>query len=123
MLSLETIKDFKKLFYERNRFYPIKEHGYKKRYCWINFHSVFYRATLEIRAHSGTVSGDKINKWIMIHLAVRDYLENNTLDDISKMKVSKETFLKIFSKDLREYIKERWKVFPDVSEENFKEYK
>lgn len=123
ILKLKSIADFKTLYYEKESFYPEIHHGHKKRYCWVNFHSIFYRGTLEIRGHSGTISGEKINNWIMIHLMVRDYLEKNTIKNISKMDVSKKRFLGIFTKDLQDYIKERWKKFPETSEENFKEYK
>jgi len=38
------------------------------------------------------------------------------------MRASKKAFLNIFPEDLQKYIKKRWEVFPEVAEENFKEY-
>jgi hypothetical protein len=126
LIDITTLGDFKKMFYENfwffNRVKHQEEHGYHKRYCWMNFHSIFYRGTLEIRAHSGTISYEKIKNWIMIHLIIRDYLENHTLKEVMKRGMCKGSFLKIFPSYLQGYIKERWKAFPDTAEANFKEY-
>lgn len=122
VLDVKDLRGFKKLFYEKTGFYPTKIHGNKKRYCWINFHSIFYRGTLEVRAHSGTINAEKIKNWIQMHLVIRDYLNKNSLEDLIKMKTSKKKFLSLFPKDLQKYINKRWEVFPEVAEENFKEY-
>ena len=122
VIDVKDLRGFKKLFYEKTGFYPTKIHGNKKRHCWINFHSIFYRGTLEIRAHSGTINAEKIKNWIQMHLFIRDHLNKNSLEDLIKMKISKKKFLSLFPKDLQKYIKKRWEVFPEVAEENFKEY-
>lgn len=122
LLEIKDLKEFKKLFYEANKFFPINDHGNKKRYCWVNFHSIFYRGTLEIRGHSGTINSRKIKNWIMLHLIIRDLLEKKSIDEIVKMKVSKKEFLSLFPPHLKNYIQERWNVFPQIAEENFKEY-
>jgi hypothetical protein len=121
LINIKTLQKFKNIFYEK---FPRRQRDYHddKRYCWANFHSIFYRGTLEIRAHSGTISPEKIINWIMIHLAVREYLEKNSLETIVKNDLSKTAFLKIFKKEIRNYIKERWKQFPQTSEVNFREY-
>ncbi|MFA5396170.1 MAG: amidoligase family protein [Methanogenium sp.] len=122
VLKIKDLKEFKKLFYETNRFFPINDHGNKKRYCWVNFHSIFYRGTLEIRGHSGTINARKIKNWIMLHLIIRDLLERKSIDEIVKMKVSRKAFLNLFPSELKDYIQERWVVFPEIAEENFREY-
>lgn len=122
VLGVKDLRGFKSLFYETKSFYPTKTHGNKKRYSWVNFHSVFFRGTLEIRAHSGTINAEKIKNWIRMHLIIKKYLKGKSVEQIAKMKTSKERFLKLFPEDLQEYIKSRWEVFPTVAEENFREY-
>ena len=122
VLKVKDLGGFKKLFYEQRGFYPTKSYGHKKRYCWINFHSIFYRGTLEIRAHSGTINAEKIKNWIQMHLIIREYLDKKPIEELTKMRASKKRFLSLYPKELQKYIKKRWKVFPEVAEENFKEY-
>ena len=122
VLEVKDLNAFKRLFYEQKGFYPTKTHGHKKRRCWINFHSIFYRGTLEIRAHSGTINAEKIKNWIQMHLIIRKYLDKTPIEKLTKMKTSKDKFLSLFPKDLQKYIKKRWEVFPEVAEENFREY-
>ena len=57
-----------------------------------------------------------------MHLIIRKYLESKSVEQIAKMRTSKERFLKLYPEDLQEYIKSRWEVFPEVAEENFREY-
>ena len=114
MLITKNCMDFKRIFYETTD--PSKYTSTKsndKRYCWANFHSIFYRGTLEIRAHSGTVNSEKINKWLLIHLRVLDYLKDSSISKISRLKADKKTFLKLFNDDLSEYIQKRWNTFSD----------
>jgi len=77
VLEVKDLRGFKKLFYEKAGFYPRFNYDYKKRRCWINFHSIFYRGTLEVRAHSGTINAKKIKNWIQMHLVIREYLDKN----------------------------------------------
>ncbi|MBI1744397.1 amidoligase family protein [Candidatus Acetothermia bacterium] len=44
-----------------------KDKYHSKRYYWLNLHSLFYRGTLEIRLHSGTISSRKMVYWIRLH--------------------------------------------------------
>ncbi len=122
VLDVKDLRGFKKLFYERAGFYPKFNYGHKKRYCWINFHSIFYRGTLEIRAHSGTINAEKIKNWIQMHLIIKEYLDKKPIEELTKMRASKKRFLSLYTKDLQKYIKKRWEVFPEVAEQNFKEY-
>jgi hypothetical protein len=120
VLDVKDMNEFKRLFY--GRLVRIYEHGHKKRYCWINLHSIFFRGTTEIRAHSGTINADKIKKWILIHLRIREYLNNASLEDLIKINPNKSNFLKLFDKEIQNYIQQRWNTFPKVKEEEFKEY-
>lgn len=92
-----------------------------KRYCWANFDSIFYRGTLEIRSHSGTINGQKIKNWVDIHCRVLDMLEKTSLSKIIDMPNTKEQFLRLFPSKLQDYIQLRWKKFGfyDRDEETF----
>ena len=115
LFKIRTLNDFKSMVYETKSKYRIKsissDKYYNKRYCWINFHSIFYRGTLEIRNHSGTTSSTKINNWILLHLTILDYLKKIDLGTINELKVDKKTFLSVFNKELQKYIKQRWNKF------------
>lgn len=119
--KIKTLGDFKKLYYETNFYHSCMKSKYAdKRYCWINFHSLFYRGTLEVRAHSGTIDYEKIANWLLIHLNIINFLEKTKMDKIVKMKMTKENFLKIFTPKIKKYIKLRWKKFPRGNEEDLK---
>lgn len=121
LFKTKTLNDFKSMVYETKSKYKIKnissKHYYDKRYCWINFHSIFYRGTLEIRNHSGTISSTKINNWLLLHLTILDYLNKIDIDTINELKVNKKTFLSIFNKELQKYIKQRWDKFEKGNKE------
>jgi hypothetical protein len=53
--SVCTIKDNKRNKYDDARYY------------WLNVHSLYYRGTLEVRSHSGTMDYRKILEWVNIH--------------------------------------------------------
>jgi len=122
--SIKDVKDmkhlhqFKKKYYETN-FYAsdIRKRYYKKKYCWANFHSLFYRGTLEVRSHSGTINSEKIKNWITIHLSVIDFIKNKSVEEIYSLPVKKEVFMKIFPKDIRKYVESRWGKFKKTEEE------
>lgn len=122
--KVNNLEDFKKLYYDTNSYGSnIREHDHKKRHCWCNFHSVFYRGTLEIRNHSGTINSEKIKKWILIHLYVKDFLKNRSIDYLNNLPNNRETFLEIFPLSLRKYIRQRWDKFPTAEENKFQEVK
>jgi hypothetical protein len=122
--KVNSVMKFKKLLYQTNvdkHIKSITKNKYcDKRYCWINFHSLFYRGTLEIRNHAGTINANKINNWFLIHLNIVNMLKNKKLEDIRTMEKDKDTFLNLFNNDIQTYIKDRWKKFENinVSEEN-----
>lgn len=121
IMNTKNLDDFKMMLYE-TRFYNsrIRCHNNGKRYCWANLHSIFYRNTLEIRSHSGTINSIKIINWIMIHQRVLKFICEKSLKEIATMKVTKSAFLNIFSKPLQNYIRKRWKVFIKAEEKELK---
>lgn len=118
IMNAKTLCEFKEMIYE-TRFYKSKErdHGYVKRYCWANLHSIFYRGTLEIRSHSGTINSNKIINWFLIHLRILEFLEKESLESIRNMKVTDDNLLNIFDPSIRKYISSRWKLFPESNVE------
>lgn len=121
IMEVETLNRFKEMLYE-TKYYSreIRSHENDKRYCWANLHSMFYRGTLEIRSHSGTINSSKIINWIMIHQRVLEFLDEKSLEDIGKIKVTKKSFLEIFNKPVQNYIKRRWATFIKFEEEDLK---
>jgi len=117
IFKANSLKSFKRLIYETKNDRSIEEDSKDKwndkRYCWVNFHSVFYRGTLEIRSHAGTISKNKIKNWLLIHLTVLKYLTKVNTTTIYDLKADKETFLSLFDKRLQEYIQKRWDKFGD----------
>lgn len=82
---------------------------FDKRYYWVNLHSIFFRGTLEIRLHSGTIDFWKIMNWIKIHKICLDFIMSHSLHDI--MTMTKEDFYNLFDDNLKIYIFERQKKF------------
>ena len=124
ILNSKDLDEFWKIIYEtRNSCIP---NGYKyndKRYCWVNFHSVFYRSTLELRNHSGTINSGKIKNWLTINLIILDYISKHSLKHIDNMKLSEEAFLSLFPKKIKDYIELRWNKFRYSDSENKVEVK
>lgn len=88
-----------------------KEKYNDSRYCWVNLHSVFYRGTLEIRNHSGTLNADKIKKWLLIHLTCLEFLNRLPSEIIFRLPKNEMLFLSLFPRELKEYIINRWQKF------------
>ncbi len=107
--------DFQKLIYASKSPSEIKKykklHFNGKRYGWINFHSLFYRGTLEIRNHSGTISYNKIKNWLLVHLRVLNFLKILPFETICEFPRTDEFFLSLFDEELKKYIKQRWSKF------------
>lgn len=123
MGQIKTIQDFKKMVYE-GLLSDSRSHYSDKRYCWVNFHSVFYRGTLEIRNHAGTIDSNKIKNWITLHLKIIDYLNGKTVQEVYDLKPTQDKFLGLFDKELQNYIKRRWNKFRFTDDENsYKEKK
>ena len=122
--EIKTILDFQKMLYETEYKRTIDnykhEKYYQKRYFWINFHSVFYRRTLEIRLHNGTIDTKKVNNWALIHLKVLDLLKKMNLETINLFPNTQEFFLSLFGLDIQNYIKERWAKFEGIKDKTDK---
>lgn len=56
----------------------------------------------------------------MIHQRVLEFLDEKSLEDIGKIKVTKKSFLEIFNKPVQNYIKRRWATFIKFEEEDLK---
>jgi hypothetical protein len=129
-ISLDKIKrckkalEFQKLLYASHSPATIKaykkNHYNGKRYGWINFHSLFFRGTIEIRSHSGTISYNKIKNWLLMHLRVLHFIKNLPLETICELPQTDSFFLSLFDDELKKYIKQRWSKFehPYAEEEN-----
>ena len=98
-----------------------KRHKYHdSRYYAINLHSLFYRGTVEIRMHAGTLSPDKIINWINTCLTIVEYsLNNYDKDKIKSLYDSQldenklKAFFDIFkmNKNLEKYVYSNVKRF------------
>lgn len=53
------------------------------RYYWWNFHSYFYRKTIECRIHHGTIMPDVILRWAELWLKVFDFIKHNPQSEYS----------------------------------------
>lgn len=117
--NIDKMLDFEKKLYEcqnYRRIRQLEEEKYNnKRYCWINFHSIFYRGTLEIRNHNGTIDANKINNWVLIHLNALDFIKNIPLDVIKNLPKDFNLFLSIFNPELRKYIIDRTLKFNPIA--------
>jgi hypothetical protein len=119
--KINTLNKFKEKIYDTtisSADRQAKRKWNSKRYCWANFHSIFYRGTLEIRSHSGTINKEKIKNWFRIHLIILDYLEKEPIKNIINIKSEEEIFLNLFPNDLQNYIKLRWNTFDKYNNEN-----
>lgn len=126
-IGLENIRncrkaiDLQKLLYDSRSPATIKKYKQEKyngkRYNWINFHSLFYRGTLEIRNHSGTISYTKIKNWLLIHLRVLDFIRHLPFETICQLPQTDAFFLSLFDEDMKKYITSRWIDFGHPSVE------
>ena len=85
----------------------------ESRYLGVNLHSIFFRGTLELRHHSGTLNKTKIFHWINFNLSIVDYalkhFKEAEVIQLLEMAPRKEKFLaaaKIFGwkRDLTNYL-------------------
>ena len=56
-----------------------------KRYLWLNLNSHFYRNTIEIRLHQGTVNYEKIYNWVWLWQFVFNWIDHHSIDYITKI--------------------------------------
>jgi hypothetical protein len=120
-----------KYYYREKRIDEKKKESLKHdRYCGsryynLNLHSWFYRGSIEIRMHSGTVNPIKIKNWIYINTAMMERSNASPLsvpDRAPNVEQSsntmKENIYRVFEDDkLTRYVDERIAKFsPDVEE-------
>ena len=100
-----------------------RDHYNDKRYTSCNFHSTFFRGTLEVRAHSGTQNVTKILNWIELLLKVVDWsiksYKHSQVEELLKLKATKNKvhlMQKIFkfSPKIEDYIYSRMRHFKHV---------
>lgn len=98
--------------------------GTNTRYNAVNLHSVFYRGTLELRHHAGTINYEKIKHWINLNFLLINYtkngFDNERLRNLLYKKLDRKKvtqFCGIFElpKPLEAYIRDRIERFnPDM---------
>ena len=78
-----------------------------KRYYFVNLHSIFFRGSLEVRLHSGSLNYEKIVAWVRLNRKFIDYLlkSSTRVQDVKNLSVA--DFFKIIGKDLGKYVIER----------------
>lgn len=110
IMSFRNLDEFIKWFYHSREKveidYLMREKYHEKRYGWINLHSLFFRDTLEIRLHQGTVNPTKIINWINLHQIFLNHVLNSDLNDL---KFSYSRFISLFPKELQDYFRKRQK--------------
>ena len=115
ILNLKSNTELKKRLYKTKKYsnvkYWTKEKYNNLRYGWFNLHSIFYRGTLEIRLHQGTLNPIKINNWLKIHLTVLNLLKNIPISLLNEFPKNPKFFLSFFDDDLKKYIIDRWLNF------------
>lgn len=62
------------------------------RYTGINLHSYFFRGTIEMRHHSGSLNPEKILKWIQFNLELLRFSKKLTNSKIRKLKKIKKLY-------------------------------
>lgn len=95
-------------------FVPVKDLMDKcDRYLGINPTAYEGLKTLEVRLHSGTVDGDKINKWIKILMSIIDQ-KSRPQKDVTLLKNMRQ-FNKMFKLDapLKQYVTARRRMFKE----------
>lgn len=69
----------------------------QSRYHGCNLHSIFYRGTLELRYHSGTISAEKIINWAHIHAMIVNYCISDSFSfrDLARLDKAKNIKTKV----------------------------
>lgn len=71
LTNIESIKKFDDAWYKTYEHSGRKKNKYDEtRYFWLNFHSHYYRGTIEIRLHQGTIDPVKIMNWVKLWQAI-----------------------------------------------------
>lgn len=90
------------------------------RYKWLNFHSIQFRGTIEVRLHTGTFNYNKVKAWTLLWVNLIDYLSSkplryiqnkkfNSIDEmIGELKIASR---RVGKNTLRQHYKQRVKKF------------
>jgi len=62
------------------------------RYGSINIHSIYFRGTLEVRSHSGTIEARKVLEWANLHGLILENILNGTITESWVKKLSKSRY-------------------------------
>lgn len=81
------------------------------RYASLNFHSWYYRGTLEVRTHSSTINPEKIINWIKIHQRFFNYCLDKKLSHWLNHKPTLKEWKSIIGPHLFAYYNKRVKEF------------
>lgn len=124
-------------------FYQVKRKSdtirYKRERCvrdrWgINFYSVYFRGTLEIRYHEGSLDGEELVNWIAFHAGIIDSIMDGTIKegdilDCLSIKNTRELLIKLLDliKDninpsVEEVILKRYDKYLTLNKKMSKEY-
>lgn len=81
----ETVrKEIDKKLYGTSNAYQIKREKNCKyadcRYSSVNLHSIYYRGTLEVRSHSGTLDSIKVLEWANLHGLILEKIISGKID-------------------------------------------
>jgi hypothetical protein len=124
--TLDSFTGFKNIEDMEKRWYNTIDTGNHKsnkydssRYHGFNMHSIFYRGSLEIRYHSGTINPNKIINWIYINLKVMEWALKHfnqskltRINDLTaKNRIPSLCKLVGISEDVKNYMVERFNYF------------
>jgi len=78
--KVSTVQDVERILYNgcNDASYSKKTRYGSDRYIWVNFHSFFFRKTLEIRLHHGTTSYEEIKNWVNLNGCFITWVMKNT---------------------------------------------
>lgn len=114
LLKTRMMSSIERLWYKDRLSNISNRKGHKydnSRYYGINFHSLFYRGTIEVRYHNGTTNADKILKWTALHTLIVDKVANGEIlpEAITSAEKTVEGFLSLITapQSLRQYVNER----------------
>lgn len=95
------------------RFFRGNNRAITARYDFVNIHSWFYRGTVEIRGHAGTIDASKIINWGIIWASFMDAATKMTEKEILSLPNNdpKQILLSIAPSHTHPYLFNRWEVF------------
>lgn len=116
-MAHRKINGLKEDYYKVKMFKNYEQsHHFDKRYYGLNIHSIWFRGTLELRYHSGTINPTKIINWIKINQAILNFLRKTDIRTIKNLDNKSFFFFKVLRKqELIEYVDNRIKLFGGIN--------